>query len=1074
MRTSRTSGKQLQWKLQSENHRSLLRQPLKALALALAILTLALNAQAYKDNVTGRVWTKVSNAAPNVNVNEPHTVAWQNQIWMLVSTGDDADAHNLKSLLYRSSDGKTWSPITPEIDAWPYSMAFCAFQNKLWLLGLSQNSADGLTWQPFQRAAQYPLLRGGSIYPVIHNNALWVVDQNAEHKNCLWRSTDGANWALIKSGAPIEGASAYLVSFAGKLWLFVTPYIGEGASMWNSADGINWSRVASAWPWGDQIGLRFLVLGDTLFMIGSAPFSSDSAGGIPIWSTRDGLNWSRILPSAPWAPRMSMQTVVFDNKLWVIGGQSPIADSSGVYNYFNDVWCSGLPSGAPAIAALPAQRIQEKVPYTALEPALTAGDRPITWSLVNPPAGMTVDPATGIVRWPAPATPGKTYPITLRAANAKGSCQVTWPLTVDPRPAPTLIVPQWAPGASCTVSWSAVPNISGYTVQYDDAPDFATPLGTVPLAATVTRYTFNGLASERTYWYRVRANRLGGLTNVFSAAKSCTQDILAPAGSLRINNGAASTSVPYVALTLTASDPGRKPSGVVMVSIRVDAGSWSPWRAMTSPCTQAQSLPYATGLHRIYARFKDRAGNASAPVSAAITLTGVQANTLSVDAANTQGPWLGTAGAPLRTIQAALDAATTATRQVVVAPGIYQENLNFKGKSLVLRSLAPQSLTCIRSTVVNGQGKAAAVAFAGSETAGCRLEGFTITNGAGTDGGGIQGHHTHATIQHNIITNNVAREGLIEQHSTSHQEQRPYNINLGVIDVWITVTDIYSTYQTRGGGLSACDGLIQNNIIAFNRLGAPAQKPQKSGKPLGSGIRPQDETYYHFAHASLGSALYACAGVIRNNTIYGNGASGQSALAQCGGTIRNNIVWENSGSAPELLNCAAPTYCCIQGWTGGGAGNLAAAPGLADPLHGDFRLKTGSPCLDAGGAVPGLLVDMIGSPRGIRTVSEARGDGSCVDMGAFESVAALPVAAPVIGPAVASSSSPLRVTVACATTGAAIHYTSTGAEPTTASPRYTGPVTLRGTPGQKIVVKARAFKSGMASSPLATRTYAIQ
>jgi hypothetical protein len=52
-----------------------------------------------------------------------------------------------------------------------------------------------------------------------------------------------------------------------------------------------------------------------------------------IWSSGDGVNWTLELAEAPWTPRQYHETVVFDDKMWVIGGWS-------MEGNLNDVWFS--------------------------------------------------------------------------------------------------------------------------------------------------------------------------------------------------------------------------------------------------------------------------------------------------------------------------------------------------------------------------------------------------------------------------------------------------------------------------------------------------------------------------------------------------------------------------------------------------------------------------------------------------------------------------------------------------------------------------------------------------------------
>lgn len=61
------------------------------------------------------------------------------------------------------------------------------------------------------------------------------------------------------------------------------------------------------------------------------------------------------------------------------------------------------------------------------------------------------------------------------------------------------------------------------------------------------------------------------------------------------------------------------------------------------------------------------------------------------------------------------------------------------------------------------------------------------------------------------------------------------------------------------------------------------------------------------------------------------------------------------------------------------------------------------------------------------------------------------------------------VEITCATEGAEIHYTTDGSTPTRDSKLYSGPLTVM----TDMVIKARAFLTGLVSSPTATHTYLI-
>ncbi len=136
--------------------------------------------------------------------------------------------------------------------------------------------------------------------------------------------------------------------------------------------------------------------------------------------------------------------------------------------------------------------------------------------------------------------------------------------------------------------------------------------------------------------------------------------------------------------------------------------------------------------------------------------------------------------------------------------------------------------------------------------------------------------------------------------------------------------------------------------------------------------------------------------VFKNLTMTGNsaGTSGgaimnQSSLAQ----LQNSILWGNTApSGPNIANAdgfpVTIRFSDIQGSGGSGAGwisglgadggnNMDADPLFIDVVQRNFRLRGGSPAINAGSnaLIPGVTFDLAGLPR--------IGDGA-VDMGAYE------------------------------------------------------------------------------------------
>ena len=84
------------------------------------------------------------------------------------------------------------------------------------------------------------------------------------------------------------------------------------------------------------------------------------------------------------------------------------------------------------------------------------------------------------------------------------------------------------------------------------------------------------------------------------------------------------------------------------------------------------------------------------------------------------------------TIQAAILTASDGD-EVLVSPGVYPENVSFRGKAIRVRSLAgPEVTTIDGSYTTAGPDSGSVVRFVDGEDANAILESFTLTGGTGT------------------------------------------------------------------------------------------------------------------------------------------------------------------------------------------------------------------------------------------------------------------------------------------------------------------------------------------------------
>ncbi|MBN1763785.1 MAG: hypothetical protein JW860_00880 [Sedimentisphaerales bacterium] len=131
----------------------------------------------------------------------------------------------------------------------------------------------------------------------------------------------------------------------------------------------------------------------------------------------------------------------------------------------------------PLIDDIPDATISSTNPYTGPLPSVSLESEPISWSLIDAPAGMTIDAATGVVSWPAPQTAGSPHTVTIQADNPVGFDDESWQLDVmDPpviAPVPDETITEYLTYSGATpdleqgtppVTWSLVQGPAGMSI----------------------------------------------------------------------------------------------------------------------------------------------------------------------------------------------------------------------------------------------------------------------------------------------------------------------------------------------------------------------------------------------------------------------------------------------------------------------------------------------------------------------------------------------------------------------------------------------------------------------------------
>lgn len=167
--------------------------------------------------------------------------------------------------------------------------------------------------------------------------------QNASASNQVWSSTDGVHWDLVSKKSPWSprlGAAG--VVFNNRMWLFggVEKYFTAKErhlknDVWFSEDGKIWKRAVMHAPWRRRAYHCALVFDNKIWVLGGGNYLTKYNGENDVWNSVDGIYWKKVETSTVWPARIWFSAVEYQNKMWVLGGWS----NNPSVNW-NDVWYS--------------------------------------------------------------------------------------------------------------------------------------------------------------------------------------------------------------------------------------------------------------------------------------------------------------------------------------------------------------------------------------------------------------------------------------------------------------------------------------------------------------------------------------------------------------------------------------------------------------------------------------------------------------------------------------------------------------------------------------------------------------
>ena len=150
--------------------------------------------------------------------------------------------------------------------------------------------------------------------------------------NDVWFSSDGTDWTQASASNDWVARSGHAsVVFDDKIWVLGgiddSIYFNDG---WCSTDGANWSNIDNASErWRGRFGHTSAVYNGRIYIMGGVYSDGVSFRTLnDVWYSSNGGDWNQAT-NARWSSRSFHATVVYDNKIWVMGGD---------VNEKNDVW----------------------------------------------------------------------------------------------------------------------------------------------------------------------------------------------------------------------------------------------------------------------------------------------------------------------------------------------------------------------------------------------------------------------------------------------------------------------------------------------------------------------------------------------------------------------------------------------------------------------------------------------------------------------------------------------------------------------------------------------------------------
>jgi len=162
------------------------------------------------------------------------------------------------------------------------------------------------------------------------NTPMWFNATADGATSYLWDFGDGTNSTAQNFKKSFTAEGDYFVTLTA-MNVYGNTTIGREVLARKNvvvSDGKEWAQATAAAGWSARHDHTSVVYDDKMWVLGGA----DSTYKNDVWWSTDGVTWTRATAAAGWSARRGHTSLVYDDKMWVIGGYGG--------SYRSDAWWS--------------------------------------------------------------------------------------------------------------------------------------------------------------------------------------------------------------------------------------------------------------------------------------------------------------------------------------------------------------------------------------------------------------------------------------------------------------------------------------------------------------------------------------------------------------------------------------------------------------------------------------------------------------------------------------------------------------------------------------------------------------